>query len=132
MKRDESRRRFLGQAALGLGAAAIGANLSLPENIFAAEQQSRGNGSQPRRATPPLSISSANGVAAVTRAVEEMRKGADTLDAVIAGVNIVELDPKDNSVGYGGLPNEPGGVGLDASVMHGPTPRAGAVGSLPG
>jgi N4-(beta-N-acetylglucosaminyl)-L-asparaginase len=71
-------------------------------------------------------------VAAVTKAVEVMKAGGDTLDAVIAGVNIVELDPKDNSVGYGGLPNELGVVELDASVMHGPTRRAGAVASLRG
>ena len=51
------------------------------------------------KAALPLSVSSANGVAAVTQAVQEMKNGADTLDAVIAGVNIVELDPNDNSVG---------------------------------
>ena len=61
-----------------------------------------------------------------------MRAGGDTLDAVLAGVEIVELDPKDNSVGYGGLPNERCEVELDASVMHGPTRRAGAVASLRG
>ena len=54
------------------------------------------------------------------------------LDAVIAGVNIVELDPDDTSVGYGGLPNEEGVVQLDASVMHGPTGRAGAVAAIEG
>jgi N4-(beta-N-acetylglucosaminyl)-L-asparaginase len=58
--------------------------------------------------------------------------GADTLDAIIAGVNIQELDPEDNSVGLGGLPNEEGVVQLDASCMHGPTKRAGAVGCLEG
>ncbi len=56
--------------------------------------------------------------------------GSDTLDAAIAGVNIVEADPKDNSVGYGGLPNENGVVELDASVMHGPSRRAGSVAGL--
>jgi N4-(beta-N-acetylglucosaminyl)-L-asparaginase len=55
---------------------------------------------------------------------------ADTLDAIIAGVNIQELDPEDQSVGLGGLPNEEGVVQLDASCMHGPTKRAGAVGAL--
>ena len=54
----------------------------------------------------------------------------DTLDAAIAGVNMVELDPKDRSVGYGGLPNEEGIVELDASCMHGPSRRGGAVGAL--
>jgi N4-(beta-N-acetylglucosaminyl)-L-asparaginase len=56
----------------------------------------------------------------------------DTLDAVIEGVKIQELDPNDSSVGYGGLPNEEGVVQLDASCMHGPTNRAGAVASLEG
>jgi N4-(beta-N-acetylglucosaminyl)-L-asparaginase len=62
--------------------------------------------------------------------MEILKSGGDTLDAVVAGVNIVELDPNDNSVGYGGLPNEEGVVELDASVMHGPTRRAGSVASL--
>jgi N4-(beta-N-acetylglucosaminyl)-L-asparaginase len=62
--------------------------------------------------------------------MEMMKKGADTLDAVVAGVNLNEEDPEDNSVGYGGLPNEQGIVELDASVMHGPTRRAGSVASI--
>ena len=78
----------------------------------------------------PLVVSSANGLRATAKAMEMIRAGADTLDAVIAGVNIVEDDPKDMSVGYGGLPNEEGDVELDASVMHGPTKRAGAVASI--
>ena len=130
MKQDESRRKFLAQTALGIGAAALGGTLG---DIAQAQSQGAGStGSTQKRAAPPLSISSSNGVAAVTKAVQELRAGADTLDAVIAGVNIVELDPKDNSVGYGGLPNEQGDVELDASVMHGPTRRAGAVASLRG
>jgi N4-(beta-N-acetylglucosaminyl)-L-asparaginase len=75
-------------------------------------------------------ISSANGVRACERAMEILRAGGDTLDAVVAGVNINELDPEDNSVGYGGLPNEEGVVELDASLMHGPTRRAGSVASI--
>jgi N4-(beta-N-acetylglucosaminyl)-L-asparaginase len=68
----------------------------------------------------------------VETAFERMTKGEDVLDALIAGVNIVELDPADTSVGYGGLPNADGVVQLDSSVMHGPTKRAGAVASLEG
>jgi N4-(beta-N-acetylglucosaminyl)-L-asparaginase len=64
--------------------------------------------------------------------MELMLGGADTLDAAVEGVKIQELDPKDNSVGYGGLPNEAGVVQLDASCMHGPTRRAGAVAALEG
>lgn len=75
-------------------------------------------------------ISSSNGLRATKKAMELLRQNADTLEAVIAGVNINELDPEDNTVGYGGLPNEEGVVELDASVMHGPTRRSGSVGAL--
>ncbi|MCI0363231.1 MAG: N(4)-(beta-N-acetylglucosaminyl)-L-asparaginase, partial [Phycisphaerales bacterium] len=75
-------------------------------------------------------IASENGLRCCARAMEWLGQGKDTLDAVIAGVNINEEDPEDNSVGYGGLPNEDGVVELDASVMHGPTRRAGSVASL--
>lgn len=100
---------------------------------------SRGEATQRSR---PIVISSANeargangevfrgGIACVTKAMEILKAGGDTLDAAIAGVNIVEDDPRDNSVGYGGLPNEEGDVELDSSVMHGPSRRAGAVASL--
>jgi N4-(beta-N-acetylglucosaminyl)-L-asparaginase len=79
---------------------------------------------------PPDGSRFEGGIACVNRAMEVLKSGADTLDAVIAGVNIVEDDPRDNSVGYGGLPNEDGDVELDSSVMHGPSRRAGAVASL--
>ena len=52
------------------------------------------------------------------------------LDAVEKGANVVELDPEDPSVGYGGLPNEQGVVELDASVMSGPDHNCGSVASL--
>src|SRR2546428_791016 len=78
-----------------------------------------------RWAAKPVVISSANGLRAVQKAFELLMQGADTLDAVIEGVKIQELDPNDDSVGYGGLPNAEGVVQLDASCMHGPTKRAG-------
>jgi N4-(beta-N-acetylglucosaminyl)-L-asparaginase len=87
---------------------------------------------RPTGAARPVAIASANGVRGVARAVEMMRSGSDPLDAALAGVVIQELDPDDNSVGLGGLPNEDGVVQLDASCMHGPTRRAGAVASLEG
>jgi len=88
----------------------------------------------------PIVIASLNGnqfknggeVTAVQKAFTMIAQGADVLDAVVAGVNIVELDPLDDSVGYGGLPNAEGVVQLDSSVMHGPKKRAGAVAALEG
>jgi N4-(beta-N-acetylglucosaminyl)-L-asparaginase len=78
----------------------------------------------------PLIISSANGLQHLDDGMELLKSGGDTLDAALAVVTKVEDDPNDDSVGYGGLPNEDGVVELDASVMHGPTRRAGAVGSI--
>jgi len=72
----------------------------------------------------------ANGKTGVQVAYEMITKGGDPLDAIVAGVNVVELDPNDQSVGLGGLPNEDGVVQLDASCMHGPTKRAGAVAAI--
>ncbi len=83
-------------------------------------------------ASRPAAVGSANAIRGITRAVPMVEEGSDTLDAAVEGVKIQELDPDDNSVGYGGLPNEEGVVQLDASCMHGPTRRAGAVACLEG
>jgi N4-(beta-N-acetylglucosaminyl)-L-asparaginase len=92
------------------------------------------------RGIRPVVVAAANGnryknggtQTAVERAFALMTGGSDVLDALIAGVNIVELDPTDNSVGYGGLPNAEGVVQLDACCMHGPKRRAGGVAALEG
>lgn len=78
----------------------------------------------------PLLIASANGLNALEKGMDILKSGGDTLEAAVATVSIVEDDPNDDSVGYGGLPNEEGVVELDASVMHGPTHRAGSVASV--
>ena len=88
----------------------------------------------------PVVIASGNGqqyrnggkLTCVETAFEQIVAGKDVLDAVIAGVNIVELDPLDTSVGYGGLPNAEGVVQLDSCCMHGPLRRAGGVAALEG
>src|ERR1051326_8558862 len=91
-------------------------------------------------AVKPLVISSANGnkfknggsVTCVQKAFQMIARGQDVLDSVIAGVNIVEEDPLDDSVGYGGLPNAEGVVQLDSSCMHGPRKQAGGVAAIEG
>lgn len=123
MPKPVSRREFLGAAS----GAAVGASLGAPSI-------------SPERASPFMHtrqgriavVASANGLRGVERAGQMIAQGLDTLDAAIEGVKIQELDPNDSSVGYGGLPNEDGVVQLDASCMHGPTRRAGAVGALEG
>lgn len=92
------------------------------------------------RAVKPVVIASGNGhtvknggpMTCVETAFKMITEGKDVLDALIAGVNIVELDPEDSSVGFGGLPNADGIVQLDSSVMHGPKRRAGAVACIEG
>jgi N4-(beta-N-acetylglucosaminyl)-L-asparaginase len=92
------------------------------------------------KAISPVVIASTNGhihknggdVTCVELAYRMMAEGKDVLDSLIAGVNLVELDPRDTSVGYGGLPNADGVVQLDSSCMHGPKKRAGAVACLEG
>jgi len=117
---DVSRRDFLTAAGgLAAGAWAVRHPMGAPRPLPPA-----------RWANQPVVISSANSLRPVQRAYELLVQGADPLDAVVEAVKIQELDPTDTSVGYGGLPNADGVVQLDASCMHGPSKRAGAVGAL--
>ncbi len=114
---DVSRRLFM-QAA-GVAAAAV--NAVAPSSAGARETAG----------LPGIKvISSENGQSATRKAWDLINAGSDPLDAVVAGVALVEADPDDTSVGFGGLPNERGVVELDAAVMHGPSHKAGAVASL--
>ena len=117
-----SRREFLGASScIAAGSVIGGEEAGMAAPAVHIRPQSR-----------PIAVASSNGLRAVERAGQLMADGVDTLDAAIEGVKIQELDPEDSSVGYGGLPNEDGVVQLDASCMHGPTRRAGAVGALEG
>lgn len=68
----------------------------------------------------------------VERAFRGITSGEDVLDALVAGVNIPEMDPEETGIGYGGLPNADGVVQLDACCMHGPRKQAGGVAALEG
>jgi N4-(beta-N-acetylglucosaminyl)-L-asparaginase len=93
-----------------------------------------------QRTVKPVVIASGNGnvyknggtETCVARAFRMITEGTDVLDALVAGVNIVELDPLDMGVGYSGLPNADGVVQLDSCCMHGPRKRAGGVAAIEG
>jgi N4-(beta-N-acetylglucosaminyl)-L-asparaginase len=130
MSRRINRRQFVatGAAVAGLGAVR-------PDTLF---------GQAPTVLTPksvkPLVISSSNGhkfknggsLTAVETAFGLITQGKDVLESLIAGVNILELDPEETSIGYGGLPNADGVVQLDSCCMHGPKKRAGGVAAIEG
>jgi N4-(beta-N-acetylglucosaminyl)-L-asparaginase len=123
-----SRRRFFLTSLAGTAAASTANLLAAKESEpVGAVRQSSAAGPKGKR---PVIISSANGVKALQKGMDILNNGGDTLDAAVAAVTVVEDDPSDDSVGYGGLPNEEGEVELDASVMHGPTRRGGAVASV--
>ena len=123
-----NRREFVTSAAAGIAAARPAPALG------------RAPALQAPPSVPPVVVASANGhrytnggtETCVETAFRRMTSGEDVLDALIAGVNIVELDPEDASVGYGGRPNADGVVQLDACCMHGPKRRAGGVAALEG
>ncbi len=117
---SSSRRDFLKKAA----AASVAATVVGPAASATAKVD------QARNVAGPVVVASANGLKAVERALEVITKGGSALDGVVAGVNLVENDPDDITVGYGGLPNEQGVIQLDSCVMHGPTGRAGAVAAI--
>lgn len=93
-----------------------------------------------RQSVEPVVISDLSGIrftnggseSAVEVAYRMITDGSDVLDAVVAGVNVPELDPTEMGVGYGGLPNAEGVVQLDACCMHGPKKWAGGVAALEG
>src|SRR5437899_2846092 len=124
-----NRREFVQTTTAATVAAAV------PRTLF---------GQAPTVMTPksvkPVVVASSNGhkfknggtQTCVEKAFSMITGGADVLDALIAGVNIVELDPTDDSVGFGGLPNADGIVQLDSCCMHGPKKRAGGVDEIEG
>jgi N4-(beta-N-acetylglucosaminyl)-L-asparaginase len=127
MPRKVNRREFVvASAAAGFAAAGARTSGQAPAVVTTRVKPvviSSGNGHQFKNGGTKTGVEVAFGM---------ITEGKDVLDALIAGVNLCELDPEDTSVGYGGLPNAEGVVQLDASCMHGPLKRAGAVASIEG
>lgn len=113
-----SRRDFIATTAIGTASLALDLNA---QSANSNPQKSSGKN---------IIISAANGYNYLDRGHAVLEKGGDTLDAVIEVIRGPEEDPEDDSVGYGGLPNEEGVVELDACCMHGPTRLAGSVGGV--
>jgi N4-(beta-N-acetylglucosaminyl)-L-asparaginase len=123
-----SRRDFVKTSVLGAVAAGVGAKSAVPQAVASAGEQ--GHASQSESPKKPIMISANNGHAYMEAAYAFLKGGGDTLDAAVRVVMGPENDPNDDSVGYGGLPNEEGVVELDSCCMHGPTRRAGSVGGV--
>lgn len=123
-----SRREFVRKSAAAAGMTATTTTLGAAPTMLTPQS------------TKPVVIASGNGntfknggkEVCVERAFRMITEGKDVLDSLIAGVNIVELDPEEAGVGFGGLPNADGVVQLDSCCMHGPRKRAGAVAGLEG
>ena len=79
-----------------------------------------------------LLVGSSNALVGFDRGIEILRGGGTALDAVEVVTRVVEDNPDDHTVGYGGYPNLRGEVELDASIMDGTSRQAGCVGALRG
>ena len=128
------RRDFVKTTAAG--AAAVAA----PAGLAAAEGPGEAAPAVHVRATRPVCIADVSSIrytnggpeSAIERAFRGITGGEDVLDAIVAGVNIPELDPEERGIGYGGLPNADGVVQLDSCLMHGPRKWAGGVAGIEG
>lgn len=72
------------------------------------------------------------GTLGVPATAHMLAEGAHALDAIEAGIRIIEADPSVRTVGRGGWPNLLCEMELDACMMDGTTLRSGAVGALQG
>jgi len=146
MSENIDRREFLAAAAAtaAVGGHAMGDGFLVGVDGHAARAAGNGRAPQPERERPgdayrgPCVIASGNGSNAfegentVERAFRLLSEGVRPVEACVRGVNIVENDPSDMSVGYGGLPNEEGVIQLDSACMDGPLHKAGAVAAIEG
>ncbi len=108
-----SRRNFLFQSILGtFGLSFNSCNAKTPNKSTSKMT------TKPNSNFKPTVISTwNNGLSANEAAWKVIEVGGKAIDAVEAGVRVVEADPKTTSVGYGGFPDRDGNVTLDACIM---------------
>jgi N4-(beta-N-acetylglucosaminyl)-L-asparaginase len=123
-----SRRNFLTTTALASLAIGVDAQTTHTSDDKPAGQRAE----LPRVTGKTVIITKRTGNQTIDKAYEFVMGGGDTLDAAIMVGKAQEDDPNDDTVGFGGLPNEDGVVELDSCCMHGPTRRAGSVGAVRG
>ena len=131
MSNRVNRREFV-KASVGTGAAVAG--LSSVVEAFGKAPAVR------TQSIAPVVISDRSGATfknggrftCIERAFDGITHGEDVLDAILTGINIVELDPEESGVGFGGTPNADGVVQLDSCCMHGPRKQAGGVAAIEG
>ena len=123
-----TRKEFLLQSGLAVGAGMLGLSTATPSNSP--------KGGEPGSAalspldnrrlrasltgsgvTFPLVIATWDNLPATDAAWKKMQSGGNALDGVEAGVMVPEADPNNDSVGLGGLPDRDGHVTLDACIM---------------
>jgi len=128
------RRDFVKTTAAGVAAAAAPSALAAGEAPRGAPAIRTGPRARPVCVADVSSSRYTNGGPenALERAFRGITEGEDVLDAIVAGVNIPELDPEESGIGYGGLPNADGVVQLDSCLMHGPRKWAGGVAGIEG
>ena len=72
---------------------------------------------QPDHSSASIILTTWNNQKANQAALTELNNNKNPLNAVEQGIRVVEADPNDHSVGYGGLPDRSGNVTLDACIM---------------
>jgi beta-aspartyl-peptidase (threonine type) len=144
MNREKSRRKFLGEAAVSLGGAALAANLAKAERV-ASNSNLQSSGAAPafgfvmhggagtitkQNMTPQLEADyQAKLKEALLTGYQILKDGRPGLDAIEAAIRLLEDSPLFNA-GKGAVLTSVGTVELDASIMEGNTLKAGSVASL--
>lgn len=122
-RRTFLKKGFLGAVTFSLVATACETPETSGDEAAAADT---GHANPNSKAGTPVVIATWPHLPATEEAMRVIGENGRAVDAVEMGVRVVEADPTDSSVGYGGLPDRSGVVTLDACIMD-ETGNAGSV-----